>query len=125
MNISKARELRKRPTEAEQALWKHLRMRQVSGHKFRRQQPIGHYIVDFVNFERRVIIELDGGQHSQQMVYDSRRTAWLEAQGYQVLRFWNNQILEEAEAVKAIILKALECEVDTPHLNPPPQGGRR
>jgi very-short-patch-repair endonuclease len=100
-------------------------MRQINGYKFRRQQPIGQYIVDFVNFERRVVIELDGGQHSQQMVYDSKRTAWLEAQGYQVLRFWNNQILEEAEAVKAIILKALECEFDTPHLNPPPQVGRR
>ena len=114
MNVARARELRKSPTKSERALWKHLRMRQINGYKFRRQQPIGRYIVDFVNFERRVVIELDGGQHSQQMVYDSKRTAWLEAQGYQVLRFWNNQILEEAEAVKAIILKALECECDAP-----------
>ena len=108
MSVSKTRELRKNPTECEQALWKHLRMRQINGYKFRRQQPIGPYIVDFVSFERRVIIELDGGQHSQQMVYDSKRTAWLEAQGYHVLRFWNNQVLEEAEAVKAVILKVLE-----------------
>ena len=123
MNVTKARELRKSPTESERALWKHLRMRQINGYKFRRQQPIGQYIVDFVNFERRVVIELDGGQHSQQMVYDSKRTAWLEAQGYQVLRFWNNQILEEAEAVKVIIFRALARELDTPHLNPPPQRG--
>ena len=114
MNVAKARELRKGSTESERSLWKHLRMRQINGYKFRRQQPIGQYIVDFVNFERRVVIELDGGHHSQQIVYDSIRTAWLEAQGYQVLRFWNNQILKETEAVKAIILKALECECEPP-----------
>ncbi|MCH7634437.1 MAG: endonuclease domain-containing protein [Proteobacteria bacterium] len=106
--MSKARELRKNPTNAEQALWKHLRMRQIGGYKFRRQQPIGPYIVDFVSFERKVIIEVDGGQHSQQTEYDAERTAWLNAQGYRVLRFWNNQILEEVEAVKAGILKVLE-----------------
>ncbi len=125
MNNSKARELRKNPTEGEQALWKHLRMRQLGGYKFRRQQPIGQYIVDFVSFEGRVVIELDGGQHSQQMDYDSKGTAWLEAQGYRVLRFWNNQVLQEIEAVKAIVSKVLEDGVNTPHLNPPPQGGRR
>ena len=81
MNVSIARELRKNPTEGEQALWKHLRMRQLAGYKFRRQQPIGPYIVDFVSFERRVIIEVDGGQHSRQADYDTERTAWLEAQG--------------------------------------------
>ena len=125
MTLNKARELRKNPTEAERALWKHLRMRQLIGYKLRRQQAIGPYIVDFVSFERRVIIELDGGQHSQQVAYDVERTAWLEAQGYRVLRFWNNQVLEEVEAVKTVVSKALECEATTPHLNPPPQGGRR
>ena len=125
MNNSRARELRKNPTECEQALWRHLRMRQLGGYKFRRQQPIGQYIVDFVSFEGRVIIELDDGQHSQQMDYDSKRTAWLEARGYRVLRFWNNQVLKEIEAVKAIVSKVLEDEVNTPHLNPPPQRGRR
>ena len=124
MSTGKARELRKNLTEAEQALWKHLRMRQVFGHKFRRQQPSGRYIVDFVSFERRVIIELDGGQHSQQMVYDSKRTAWLEAKGYRVLRFWNNQVMEDIEAVKAVIFTALVAG-EYPHLNPPAQGGRR
>ena len=125
MNNNKARELRKNPTESEQALWKHLRMRQLGGYKFRRQQPIGPYIVDFVSFEKRVIIEVDGGQHSQQVEYDSKKTVWLEDQGYRVLRFWNNQVLKEIEAVKAIISKVLEDDVNTPHPNPPPQGGRR
>ena len=100
MTLNKARELRKNPTEAERALWKHLRMRQFIGCKFRRQQAIGPYIVDFVSFERRVIIELDGGQHSQQVAYDAERTAWLEAQGYRVLRFWNNQVLEKLRRLK-------------------------
>jgi len=125
MNNSKARGLRKKPTECEQALWKHLRMRQLDGYKFHRQQPIGQYIVDFVSFGGRVVVELDGGQHSQQMDYDSKRTAWLEAQGYRVLRFWNNQVLQEIEAVKAIVSNVLEDGANTPHLNPPPQGGRR
>ena len=125
MNVAKAREMRKNLTESEQALWKHLRMRQLAGCKFRRQQPIGPYIVDFVSFARKVIVEVDGGQHSQQAEYDSARTAWLEAQEYRVLRFWNRQVLKEIEAVKAVILKTLECSIDTPHLNPPPQGGRR
>lgn len=122
MNTSKARELRKNLTESEQVLWKHLRMRQINGYKFRRQQPIGAYIVDFVSFERRVIIELDGGQHSQQVVYDSNRTAWLEAPGYHVLRFWNNQVLEEAEAVKAVILKVLERGKCPPPQSSPARG---
>ena len=89
-------------------------MRQIGGYKFRRQQPIGPYIVDLVSFERKVIIEVDGGQHSQQTEYDAERTAWLSAQGYRVLRFWNNQILEEVEAVKAGILKVLEVRGDPP-----------
>ena len=126
MNASNARQLRKNPTEAEQALWKHLRLYQLGEYKFRRQQPIGWYIVDFVNFEKRVVIELDGGQHSQQVDYDAERTAWLNAQGYLVLRFWNNQVMKEVEAVKAAILQVLEDGGNTTsRLNPPPQGGRR
>ena len=124
MTISKARKLRKNLTEAERALWRHLRTRQIGGYKFRRQQPIEKYIVDFVNFEKRVVVEVDGGHHSQQVDYDSSRTAWLEAQGYRVLRFWNNQVLGEIEAVKGAILDILN-EGDTPHLNPLPQGERR
>ncbi|MCH7713874.1 MAG: endonuclease domain-containing protein [Chloroflexi bacterium] len=114
MTISNARTLRKNLTDAERALWKQMRMRQIGGYKFRRQQPIGKYIVDFVNFEKKVVVELDGGHHSQQVDYDTTRTAWLEAKGYRVMRFWNNQVLEEIEAVKEVILDFLN-EEDTPH----------
>ena len=110
MSISNARKLRRNLTDAERALWKHLRMRQIAGYKFRRQQPIGKYIVDFMNFEKRVIVEWDGGHHSQQGDYDSTRTAWFEAEGYRVLRFWNNQVLKEIEAVKEVILDVLKRE---------------
>ena len=124
MTISKARTLRKNLTDAERALWKQMRVRQIGGYKFRRQQPIGKYIVDFVNFEKRVIVELDGGHHSQQVDYDTARTAWLEAKGYRVFRFWNNQVLEEIEAVKEVILDVLNGG-NTPHLNPLPLRERR
>jgi very-short-patch-repair endonuclease len=76
--------------------------------KFRRQQPIGPYIVDFVCFEKKLVIEIDGGQHSQQAVYDNTRTEWLASQGFQVLRFWNNQVLQEIEAVKSAIWEVLD-----------------
>ena len=124
MNKTKARQLRKNMTEAELALWRHLRLRQLIGCKFRRQQPIGNYIVDFVCFEKQLIIEIDGGQHSQQSAYDCERDEWLQKEGFRVIRFWNNQVLEEIEAVKEIIADLLGAN-HAPHLNPPPQGGRK
>ncbi|MGH7890390.1 MAG: endonuclease domain-containing protein [Thermodesulfobacteriota bacterium] len=120
----KARELRKNPTESEQMLWKHLRLRQLGGYKFRRQQPLGPYFVDFVCLEKRLIVEVDGGQHSEQIAYDSERSGWLEAQEFPIVRFWNNEVLKEIEVVKEVIAEALGCRF-TPHLNPPPQGGRK
>lgn len=108
MTTRRARELRRNLTEAERALWEHLRYRQIGGHKFRRQHGVGPYIVDFTCVEKRLIIELDGGHHTQQAEYDNIRTEWLESQGFQVLRFWNNQVLQEIEAVKLVILNALE-----------------
>jgi very-short-patch-repair endonuclease len=107
MDRIKARELKKNLTEAELTLWKHLRLRQFGGYKFRRQQPIGKYIVDFVCLEKRLIIEVDGGQHSEQVSYDLERSAWLEEQGFRVLRFWDNQVLKETEAVKEVIIGPL------------------
>ena len=89
MSTTRAGELRNNPTEAERSLWQHLRLRQLGGHKFRRQQSLGPYIVDFVCLEKRLIIEVDGGQHSEQKAYDAERNTWLEVQGFHVLRFWN------------------------------------
>ncbi len=125
MNTTKARELMKNPTEAERMLWNHLRLRQFGGHKFRRQQPLGPYIVDFVCLEKKLIVEVDGGQHSEQVAYDKERSAWLEAQGFRVLRFWNHEVLKEIEVVKEVIAEALDCRSNTLHLSPPPQGGRK
>lgn len=107
MNTVRARELRNNPTEAERARWKHLRLRQLEGQKFRRQQPLGRYIVDFVCLETRLIIELDGGQHAGQGASDAERTAWLEAHGFRVLRFWNHEVLRNIDAVKEVIRGAL------------------
>ena len=113
--IKRARELRKNPSEAERRLWAHLRYRQLNGHRFRRQHPIGRYIADFACFERRLIIEVDGGQHAVQQGYDSNRSDWLEAQGYKVLRFWNNQVMEDIDSVPFVILQVLESqETSTP-----------
>ena len=102
-----AKALRRNPTEAERTLWKHLRMRQLDGCKFRRQQPLGQYIVDFVCLEKRMVVELDGGQHTEQADSDAERTTWLEAQGFRVMRFWNHDVLNNIEAVKEVIRGAL------------------
>ena len=108
MNTKRARELRKNLTDAEQRLWQKLKRRQIDAVKFRRQQPMGPFIVDFVCFERRVIVEVDGGQHAEHVANDEQRTRWLEAQGYRVLRFWNNDVLANTEAVVEAILGAIE-----------------
>jgi adenine-specific DNA-methyltransferase len=105
-----ARQLRQNPTEAERCLWHHLRLRQLGAYRFRRQQPLGPYIVDFVCFEKHLIVELDGGQHSDRVAQDAKRAAWLTAQGFHVLRFWNHEVLRDIEAVKTTILQALQEE---------------
>ncbi len=108
MANEQARELRRNLTDAEQRLWQKLKRRQIATVKFRRQQPIGPFIVDFVCFERRLIIEVDGGQHAEQAAYDEERTQWLKIQGYSVLRFWNNEVLGDTEAVAQAIFDAVE-----------------
>lgn len=95
----RARELRNAQTDAEQKLWQALRKRQIHGLKFRRQYCIGHYIVDFVCVTYKLIIEVDGGQHSERADYDLERTNFLNAIGYKVIRFWNNEVLEHFDAV--------------------------
>ena len=102
-----ARELRKGQTDAERRLWWLLRNRQLDGRKFRRQVPIGDYIVDFACIEAKLIIELDGGQHSETRSYDEKRTKQLEENGFVVLRFWNNDVLTNSEGVVEEILRML------------------
>jgi very-short-patch-repair endonuclease len=111
MNTTKARELRNNSTDAERRLWQKLKRRQIAGVKFRRQQPIGPYIVDFVCFERRVAVEVDGGQHSEQLHQDEQCTHWLEAQGYRVLRFWNNDVLANTEDVAQAVFDEVEKRI--------------
>jgi very-short-patch-repair endonuclease len=108
--LLKAQRLRRDLTDAERKLWSVLRNRQLEGAKFRRQQPIGPFIVDFVCQEGRLIIEADGGQHAENGA-DARRTAFLQSRGYRVLRFWNNDILRNLDGVAHVIAEALA----TPH----------
>ena len=116
----RARELRQDMTDAEQKLWHYLRNRQLSGHKFRRQHDIEHYIADFACTEALLIVELDGGQHADQADYDERRTQHLQARGYRVLRFWNNDVLTNLEDVLEVILEGLASPA--PHPSPLPKG---
>mgnify|MGYP002713182362 FL=1 len=104
----RARMLRKRPTEAELLLWHHLRARKIAGFKFRRQVVIVPYIVDFACFEASLIIEADGGQHVDQLIYDVKRSDRLESAGYRVLRFWNHEILNETGSVPERIYQSLK-----------------
>ena len=101
-----AKELRKNQTEAEKLVWGKLRNGQMEDVKFRRQQPIGNYVVDFVSFEVDLVIELDGGQHLDSE-RDERRDKWLEDEGFTVIRFWNNQVFNNTRAV----LREIRSEV--------------
>ena len=114
--------LRQNMTDAEQLLWKHLRAHRMSDQKFRRQQPIGPYIVDFVHFGQRLIVEADGGQHVDSK-HDATRDAWLRRQGFTLLRFWNNDILHNTNAVLEAIWHAMHTGTPSPP-TPLPQGAR-
>ncbi len=98
MDSAIAKMLRKRQTDAEMRLWRHLKAKRMEGAKFRRQEPIGNYIVDFVSFDRKLVIELDGGQHAGD-IRETGRDAWLHSQGFRVLRVWNNDVFENFEGV--------------------------
>jgi very-short-patch-repair endonuclease len=98
-----AKKLRKGATRVETILWKQLRAKQIEGLKFRRQQPIGEFIVDFVCFEKKLVIELDGGQHARTSEKDHERDQKLSEEGYVVLRFWNNEVSENLAAVLEVI----------------------
>jgi very-short-patch-repair endonuclease len=102
------KQLRLSATDAERRLWAALRNRRLQGYKFRRQHPIGRFVVDFACTKHRLVIEADGGQHSENAA-DERRTAWLESQGWRVIRFWNPDILRNTEDVVTMIMHALEA----------------
>jgi very-short-patch-repair endonuclease len=120
LHVDRARRLRRDMTDAERLLWHHLRNRHFSGWKFRRQHEIDRYIVDFLCPGASLIVELDGGQHAQMMAKDANRTRRLEGMGYRVLRFWNNDVLTNTEAVLGVILEALARVA--PHPGPLPGG---
>src|SRR5262245_44968975 len=99
MADERARALRRNMTGAERKLRRYLRQRQLDGHKFRRQVRIGPYIADFACLSPLIVIEVDGGQHAEARVYDSRRDDYIRGQGFRVLRFWNNEVLSNIEGV--------------------------
>jgi very-short-patch-repair endonuclease len=108
--LSYARENRRRQSPAEAKLWNLLRNRRLDGLKFRRQHPIGRFIVDFYCHEARLIVELDGRSHDAQLDYDALRTGWLQEQGYRVVRFTNEQVLRDAIGVAEVIRVACREE---------------
>ena len=121
--LKHAKALRKDMTDAEHRLWYHLRGHRFEGAKFKRQKPIGPFIVDFVCLECRLVIELDGGQHADDVAYDQRRDAWLAANGYRVLRFWNNEVMQN---LPGVLERVRETLVATDAPSPPaplPQAG--
>lgn len=113
--INRAKQMRQEMTDAEKCLWQYLRAHRLNGYKFRRQQPIGTYIVDFVCTQPKLIIEADGSQHQMQQDYDENRSAYLNSLGFTVLRFWNHEILQQTNEVLAEILRvAQELELRQP-----------
>lgn len=115
----RAKSMRSAPTEAEHRLWQIVRAHRFNRYKFKRQVLIDHYIVDFLCSARRLIVELDGGQHAEN-AGDERRDAYLKAQGFHVIRIWNNELFTNEEGVAEAIFSALQ----SPLPNPSPAGGR-
>ncbi|MGB3045932.1 MAG: endonuclease domain-containing protein [Xanthobacteraceae bacterium] len=119
--VSRARQLRQNPTDAERKLWQHLRALPDTAH-FRRQATIGPYFADFACHTHRLVIEVDGGQHAES-TNDATRTAYLEASGYRVLRFWNHDVLGNIDGVLETIIGALRVAPPTPDSSPPQERG--
>ena len=109
--FKQAKQLRRNQTEAEAKLWSHLRNHQLKDIGFRRQHTIGPYIVDFCAPRKKLIVELDGGQHLEQEEYDRERTSFLASKGYQVLRFWNNEVMKDIDGVLRVIDLALVSDL--------------
>lgn len=113
-----AKRLRSDMTEAEWALWYHLRAKRFCGIKFYRQKIVGNYIADFLSLNPKLIIELDGSQHAEQIEYDRIRTAYLEEQAFTVIRFWNDEVLRDINMVLDVIFDAIHNEPPSPSENP-------
>ena len=113
MSTDLARKLRRDSTDAERRIWRLLRSSQL-GAKFRRQQPIEGYVVDFVSFEHRLVVEIDGGQHTDQDEYEMRRTRCLEANGFRILRFWNSDVMENETGVLERVVEVLSIMAPAP-----------
>jgi very-short-patch-repair endonuclease len=124
-SLQSARRLRQKQTDAERLLWFRLRDRRLAGWKFKRQVPIDRFIVDFFCPDAKLIIELDGGQHDRQQAHDQKRTAVVESKGYLVVRFWNNDVIQNMDGVLEEILRTVEqLRSGPPHPNPlPPELG--
>jgi very-short-patch-repair endonuclease len=121
--VPRARVLRRDATEAEKKLWQHLRQPPFNEHHFRRQATIGAYFADFASHHAKIVIEVDGGQHSGS-ASDEVRTRYLEANGYRVLRFWNNEVLANISGVLSTIDTAVNADrPPTPDPSPPQAGG--
>jgi very-short-patch-repair endonuclease len=103
--VMRAKQLRRDMTEAEKVLWSRIRRDQIDGLPFRKQVPIRPYIADFACLPIKLVIEVDGGQHDARKAQDDARTAWLESQGYRVLRFWNNEVLGNIDGVLAVVVE--------------------
>jgi very-short-patch-repair endonuclease len=123
----RARNLRWNMTDAERYLWAILRRKRFAGARFRRQHPIGPYIADFFCPAAKLIVELDGGHHAEekQSLHDKRRTRWLEARGYRVLRLWNTDLKRNPAGVREAIYEALRYPPSGPTGHLPPQGGKK
>ena len=121
----RSRQLRRDQTDAEKALWRLLRGHSLAGFKFRRHHPVGRYIADFVCLEKKLIIELDGGQHAKQTDNDQAREAKMSTLGFRTIRIWNHQLLQEREAAAALILEALTAPHPGPLPGPLPSSGAR
>jgi very-short-patch-repair endonuclease len=109
-----ARGLRKSLTDAERVLWHNLRDRRLGGWNFRRQHVIGPFIVNFICVEKKLIVEVDGGQHAEMIIQDHNRTEYLNKNGYRVMRFWNNEVLQETEAVLQVLFSTLSADTPSP-----------
>lgn len=112
--MENSKQLRKQMTPEEFRLWYLLRGRRFFGYKFRRQMPIGPYVADFACFKAKLIIELDGGQHQSKEKYDSRHTEFLHTNGWEVVRFWNNEFTSQEEEVLTVILQKLQSLMPSP-----------